>query len=106
MTTDVHITDNRFCCQSGYCDAMFSCSKRHVVKLDKTDILCPHLVRMKDQRDLWTPYLPEAVDSEGAEISNEIEDEPEDDVPPPRPAEVPITDMKVIIIYVCDKRSR
>ena len=43
----VHLTNKRLCCQSGYCDALFSSSKRFIVYLDKAEVLCPHLISMK-----------------------------------------------------------
>ena len=78
----VHITDNKVCCQSGYCDALFSSSKRYVVNLRKAERLCPHLDLMKSHSDQWLDLLPETVAS--VEV-DESEDEETDDLPPPPP---------------------
>ena len=92
----VHITDNRLPCQSGYCDALFSSSKRYIIHLHKAEVLCPHLVKMKDNPDSWASLLEEAVDSVNPESLDEDEDDPDHDVrQPPTPAEVPVADQKV-----------
>lgn len=97
----VHITDNRICCQSGYCDALFSSSKRYVIHLDKAEVLCPHLRYMKDHRDHWIDLLPETVtcDLPGTGVSSDDEMD-ETNVPPLPPlSQLPLDDPKVIHIY-------
>ena len=84
----VHITDNRICCQSGYCDAVFSCSKRYVVRLDEAEVLCPHLLKMKEQQGDWRNLLPGADfdETDGfEEEENDRADDEEEPVPPPAP---------------------
>ena len=84
----VHITDNRICCQSGYCDAVFSCSKRYVVRLDEAEVLCPHLLKMKEQQGDWRNLLPGADfdETDGLEEEeNDRADDEEEPVPPPAP---------------------
>ena len=87
----VHITDNRICCQSGYCDAVFKCSKRSVVRLDEAAVLCPHLTVMKNNI-AWRSYLPEA------EAGNLVEDEDDNDKAndeEPEPVRPPAKELKV-----------
>ena len=85
----VHITDNRICCQSGYCDAVFKCSKRSVVHFDKAVNLCPHLMEMKNN-GVWRNFLPKADSEEAGGLSQDEDDNDqandEDEPVPPRPA--------------------
>ena len=81
----VHITDNRICCQSGYCDALFSCSKRSIITLDKAEAPCPHLISMREHPEVWSGLLPVPVESIDTDVSNETEDDPEDVYQPPPP---------------------
>lgn len=96
----VHITDNRVCCQSGYCDALFSSSKRYVVNLDKAEVLCPHLLSMREQYNLWIDLLPKAADSVETGNMTEVENDQADDEDPqpPPPVENPVSELKVCIL--------
>ena len=76
----VHVIGKRLVCQSGYCDALFSNSKRSIVYLKKADILCPHLMNMKDQSETWMELVTEVVGSEGTVAA----DGEENDIDPDR----------------------
>ena len=86
----VHVTGKRLVCQSGYCDAVFSNSKRQVVLLNKAGNLCPHLRNMKDQSETWMELLTKAVDS--------APDEENEDDNATGPAEIlPVEELKVFM---------
>ena len=99
----VHVTENRLVCQSGYCDALFSNSKRTVVQLRKADVLCPHLATMKDQIETWIDFLPKPAESEETGSVDEDEDDndrdqEEDPSPVAAPVVAPVEDLKVSFI--------
>ena len=50
----VHIIDNITCCQSGYCNTQFSCSKTVHYTLDKAEAPCPHLISMRVHHEVWS----------------------------------------------------
>ena len=64
----VKLRDNIFHCLSGYCDAMFSSFKRHIVYMDKAENLCPHLEILKNHKYIWENEL---LNSAIASCSNE-----------------------------------
>ncbi|KAL3874431.1 hypothetical protein ACJMK2_037443, partial [Sinanodonta woodiana] len=90
--TFVHITDNSLSCQSGFCHAMYSSSKRKVQHLDKIETICPHLNQLKVHADKWMDLLVITADSSDSVYSSGDEDE--EDVIPPASAATAAEDIK------------
>ncbi|KAL3885944.1 hypothetical protein ACJMK2_025975 [Sinanodonta woodiana] len=90
--TFVHITDNSLSCQSGFCHAMYSSSKRKVQHLDKTETICPHLNQLKVHADKWMDLLVITADSSDSVYLSGDEDE--EDVIPPALAATAAEDIK------------
>lgn len=92
--TFVHITDNSLSCQSGFCHAMYSSSKRKVQHLDKIETICPHLNQLKVHADKWMDLLVITADSSDSVYLSGDEDE--EDVIPPALAATAAEDIKVL----------
>ena len=106
----VHVIGKRLVCQSGYCDALFSISKRSIVYLKKADVLCPHLANMKDQSETWMELVTKAVGSEGTVAAdgeeNDIDPDPHSVPEEVQPVEEPEEELELQVfdlISLCNE---